>query len=825
MKKISLLAASVAIALTGCGGSDGGSDDNGTSPSGSMITAFDGYFKNAVVFIDKNNNGVWDHNSGDVLIGLTDAKGQVPLSNVTIEDGQSIAVQTVVPGFVPSSGLSAQDKLIEIDAQKYAGIYTVDMDLPGQAMEHEVVFRAPKSSDVISPITDLVAIEMGKGATEAEAITSVETSLGVTELDPYSDFVADADNGDNDAAVLHKTAQILTATKADTNVDYENKATDVAKDAKELADSIAADDSLDINDPSLVVPVDGVPADQGGTPEVPTYKTVVNHKVYETVEKSFDDLDLELGDNGSSDYLINALDISKLFENAGQGIVINPDNFFISNASTSALTGSNIDVGLGNPDGDKSKLYLGVSPSKKIEKAGEFDITIELRESSDVNSKLVVSARFELEVDKGQATAPEVTDVLEQIEDTIEQWELVEGQAVDTNNPIYTVSYSGLFNSDNELDIYVKTNLHSNALELHQNPGNETIELFGTPKLSSEDTGLDYKIWFTARDKETGLEQVVTLDVPAIAEEPEPEPNPLEGKTWYLLEHGSDDGDDTDGKDYSRVWCDSIKLEDGIVYFNERSQDNRTQCSEPTTQVDQSTYVINDNGDAEITFKWTPKGESQELSETHTITIADDSDDIAKGALTIVTSYDSVEDDSNQIFSERYVYFTDKADAEARLNVKSDDDGYGRGFTYHFPGEEVNMWNLGQVSIALSNERDFDGEDINTSDADISFDDPNQDIKCEYLSEFFHSFAITGDDIGVVRSTPFGGHNFECSNSEENGVWYSNIDFDIPQKLTVGNVYSVIGYVKTAENSSKDQGEYIESVKFNIEWTGTANED
>ncbi|MCV3262288.1 hypothetical protein OGZ01_00250 [Vibrio harveyi] len=54
MNKVSLLAASVAIALTGCGGSDSGSSNNN---SGVVITGFDGYFKEAVVFEDVNNNG------------------------------------------------------------------------------------------------------------------------------------------------------------------------------------------------------------------------------------------------------------------------------------------------------------------------------------------------------------------------------------------------------------------------------------------------------------------------------------------------------------------------------------------------------------------------------------------------------------------------------------------------------------------------------------------------------------------------------------------------------------------------------------------------
>ena len=57
MKKVSLLAASVAIALSGCGGSDGGSSD-GATPGGIVITGFDGYFKNAVVFDDVGQSGV-----------------------------------------------------------------------------------------------------------------------------------------------------------------------------------------------------------------------------------------------------------------------------------------------------------------------------------------------------------------------------------------------------------------------------------------------------------------------------------------------------------------------------------------------------------------------------------------------------------------------------------------------------------------------------------------------------------------------------------------------------------------------------------------------
>ncbi|WP_157367540.1 hypothetical protein, partial [Vibrio coralliirubri] len=75
MKKVSLLAASVAIALSGCGGSDGGSSD-GATPGGIVITGFDGYFKNAVVFDDVGQSGVLEVGT-DTIFGLTDQDGKI----------------------------------------------------------------------------------------------------------------------------------------------------------------------------------------------------------------------------------------------------------------------------------------------------------------------------------------------------------------------------------------------------------------------------------------------------------------------------------------------------------------------------------------------------------------------------------------------------------------------------------------------------------------------------------------------------------------------------------------------------------------------------
>ena len=78
MKKVSLLAASVAFALTGCGGSDG--DSSGATPGGVVITAIDGYLENAQVWVDTNDNLKLD-SEDKKLDSNTNANGEITLPN------------------------------------------------------------------------------------------------------------------------------------------------------------------------------------------------------------------------------------------------------------------------------------------------------------------------------------------------------------------------------------------------------------------------------------------------------------------------------------------------------------------------------------------------------------------------------------------------------------------------------------------------------------------------------------------------------------------------------------------------------------------------
>lgn len=505
MKKVSLLAASVAFALTGCGGSDGGS--GGTTPSGVVITGFDGYFKNAVVFVDNNNDGVWDL-STDQFLGLTNSKGQINLG-ATKPTG-TLALQTVTP-----TG-TAQTKLLAIDPEKYAGIYTVDMDLPAQPMEHELVFRAPNSSGVISPITDLVSIKVASGKSLEEAEDAVASSLGGTTDDLYSDFVEGADAD----PILHKTAQILTETKA-ADPTYEDSiedgSKDFAKDAQEVAKDLKPDE---LSDPSFVAPVDGTPASGGGSDETPTYKTVVNSNVYNSIQNEFDALELKIGDIGNNEYIFE-VPIDGLFTDGDlpEGIELTVYNGSNGNTelTVSDLIDSNIHVAIYDDykGTGKGVLALGILGTKSITKAGNFEVIIKLR-ANDAVLYSETEAKFSFKIDAGATTAPKINgDVADSLQNKVNDWEPLLQVG---SHKVFELNYADLFETKVE-SVNVSSNLVVNGFTVGADAGIETsILLSGAPQFSSEEDDTDYTIKITAVNS-AGLTTTVELEIPEIAAE------------------------------------------------------------------------------------------------------------------------------------------------------------------------------------------------------------------------------------------------------------------------------------------------------------------
>ncbi|ELB2040069.1 hypothetical protein AB0533_000020 [Vibrio parahaemolyticus] len=767
MNKVSLLAASVAIALTGCGGSDSGSS---SANNGVVITGFDGYFKNAVVFEDTNNNGQWD--TQESILGLTDEKGQLTLA---AKPEKTLALQTLVPNG------AKQKQLIALDAKKYAGTYTVDMDHPSQAMAHEIVFRAPSSSNVISPITDLVAIEMAKdpSITEEDAKANVNKALGGSEeapIDLYSDFVEGATKN----AELHKTAQILTESKAQNPTNYEKKATEFAQAANQEVDRLVASGE-NINDPSLrPVITDSTPNSDNLAPE-----TVVNNKltVNETVEDAAEDkLDKlpKIVKGAAFDGV--ELNIEGLFKDKDQSLV--------STKLTHNLAGTGIEV-------EQVGNLIVLHPTAIVEKSGDFEIVLTAQDKNSNGDVLsTVSTVFEIEIESANLPPMVVEAEQARLQSIVDGWYLQQGELFEQ-----TLDVSGLFqDKDGQITDYSADYVGIEGLSAIED-GNAIITIKGTPTKAGESGAA---LTISATDGHTAVQ--IALSMPEVKEgvTPPPTAHPLEGKTWYYLEHGSDDGDDNDEFDYSRVWCESIKFEGGVVYGNVRSSENRTECTDADTQKEQATYKV-ENGRLIATFQFEEDGES--LTESFEVDVAGDADELAKGAKTIVQRPIALDEKA-----ERYTYFADAANAESRIQVKSD-DSYDKRFGYiYLPAEQDNVYDLGMVSFALV-------EGSQGYKAYINFDVEGKDFSCDTIDEFYKSFTFSGNDL----TTPYSQHYIggSCNTITDEEYDYASIYFDLSQiqSLDVKNIYSFIGY------ANDKNAEYIEAVKFNIEWTGEGDNE
>ncbi|APX07667.1 acid phosphatase [Vibrio campbellii] len=484
MNKVSLLAASVAIALTGCGGSDGGS--NGGN-SGVVITGFDGYFKNAVVFEDLNNNGQWDTN--DIFLGLTDEKGQL---KIKAKPESTLALQTITPNG------AKQKQLIALDPT-YAGTYTVDMDHPSQAMAHELVFRAPNSSNVISPITDLVAIEMANDSalTEEEAVAKVNQALGGTEeapIDLYSDFVSGVDK----SAELHKTAQILTESKAQNPANYEKKATEFAQAADQEVDRLV-ESGADINDPNLrPVITDSTPESENLAPEtVVNNKLVVNEDVEEAAEEKLDNLP-EIVKGASFDGV--ELNIEGLFKDKDQNLV--------TPKLSHNLGGTGIEVRI-----EGNQLVL--SPAAEVTKAGEFEIILTAEDKDSAGKTLAtVSTVFELDIETANQAPIVIEEEQKRLQSIVDGWQLQQGEAFEQ-----TLDISGLFqDNDGQITDYSADYVEIEGLSAIED-GNAIVTIKGTPTKAGESGAL---LAISATDGDIWVQ--IALSMPEVKEGATPPP-------------------------------------------------------------------------------------------------------------------------------------------------------------------------------------------------------------------------------------------------------------------------------------------------------------
>lgn len=755
MKKMTILATSIALALTGCG-SDSGSNNGEVAAGGIIVTGMDGYYQNAVVFDDINNNGVLD-TASDLIYGITDSNGQLTLDADTALTG-ALALQVIAPGG------DAQSKLIAYDSTTYAGIYTIDTDYPSTSLK-ELVLRTPATlvssvAAVISPITDLVAISLeGNDNPTNEEISSAEsdvaTSLGIDVADIYSDYIVD-DNSSN-----HKKAQILAASKANASEDdYEAAAELVAAEAERAVSEMSADNLNDINDVPVVV-ITGDATTSYSAVSVSNSTANVTTTTRNTIQTGLNGLNAQQGIAISA----QTFDVSDLFNDTDLGDSTPTITLNYSSATTTGITITLDDT------------TLTVSASEVL--ANE-DISFTLSINDIASDSSIVGdavASFTLPVE-AQNNVPTVNaDAFSSIQAEITGWTLIEGDLFENS---FTIE--SLFeDADGDTLLYFGSTDSGLDVEITD----VTVVVSGTPSTS----GSGFRLSIMAADDES--EEFVNFDLPEIEEGFSPTPSnthALEGNTWYYLEHGYSDGDDTI-EDYTRVWCDSILFEDGIVYTNQRSIANKTTCDATATSATGTYEVV----DGVLSATLTMYGES----DTSVMSIASDADDISTGAKVV------------SAFGERYTYFNSQEDVQQRISINSDDGPSARSFAMYLPDDTDADWNLGALSVSLSD--NVSSGDTGNMDANIFFDVPNESFDCSMVDEFYDDFIFTGDDI-------FDNYSNECYTNEENGVSYAAIDFDLPT-LTVGNVYSIIGRVLDSK------GQYIEAVKYNITWTGTGNNE
>lgn len=472
MKKISLLAASVALALVGCGGSDG--DSSTASAGGIVITGFDGYFKNAVVFDDIHNDGKLNLDT-DTVFGLTDKFGQITLPKDTVIQG-SIALQTLKPGDVEeelAKKLAALSPAADTFSD-FMNTYTTDMDHEGQPMANAVVFRAPVSSEaktaVISPLTDLVAIEMAKGTTEKpvsekEAIKKVTTALGGTDdqpIDLFSDFVKDSKTN-LESAKLHKTAQMLTESKAQNPEVYEQNSAEIAAVAQEKSEDIVTDETMGTDDLLNQKPVVN-PSSPTDT-VVSNYKLLVNEAAKAAIEKQIATLDIKENTSFSKERTIP----SNLFEDKY-------DTVAVSVTPTVSIDGNGIKATISE---DGKVLTLSAENLQPTSDTYTITLTAEDKATADSDELNTLSTTFSFNVEMLN-TAPVVdTKTQASIQTVVTDWKLQQGAAFSQ-----TFSVDGLFN-DREGDVLTyTTNINSvvSGLTSTFNQNTHEITISGNPQ-------------------------------------------------------------------------------------------------------------------------------------------------------------------------------------------------------------------------------------------------------------------------------------------------------------------------------------------------------
>lgn len=680
--KTTIICAAVS-SIVACGG---GSSNGGSVAETRLITAMDGLLYNAVVFVDTNDNLIWD--KGESLLGLTDHQGQ---AKVTANSGDRLGVVTLIAGSPTNIAMYEQDP-------QYKNISTIDMDFPDTPMAKELYLVAPPSVDVMSPYTHLISsisAHQNIKPSEAQSLLAQQIETEGLVFDLLSDYVKNEDKQQQ------KLAQLLTDAMAQAPEEvYSNWQGYI----QEGIQTVAQMSEVELFNSSFRPIIDG----DTSTPVINNAPLIYNTEAWDVLIKKWNQIgDISAGDSG----IFFSIDLNAINVNGeSTPLFIDPDK-----------EGQHAEYSLIGrwAQGDKQELYFDNKLMVKLEEDGST-LTVSSDEvfkaehnkfflvttDKDSQGDKVLSNLSILELQTSSANeAPVVSDSAQ----TEMQQHIDANWSLDKGQPFEQILDLSQWFSDPEGDNLTYT-LSGSLIELGL-VGNQEQDRFvisGTPVRSYAEEAIRHNLVITADDGHNYTTAQVEVLLPKVADGVLIDANPLVGKGWYFIDEIEEDG-------IIKSYCFYVQFTGGKVKQTTGDNYDHHGCN----KAESSAMSLTSYNEVNLT---TITEAILFNTKTYTVRYSQPTDTGVAYAVTI-------DHFKGQDHHDVHMFYSNKAEVEQRLDIDSNQTP----FEYALPIEGEIMQTLVTPEV---------GDDY----IKLSFD---KKLKCEQLRHHFDQKYINSDEVNV----------------------------------------------------------------------------